>query len=79
MYCLDEAALGTIGSIVQNMAVHPLRGDAEEGKQAGKADNSVHCKEGDEEHVDAVDHGFITKVVRRNSNGIHDRNKGRHY
>ena len=64
MDCLDKA-FGTIGSIVQDMAIFPLGGDTEEGKQAGKADYSVHGKQGDEEHVDAVDHGRIAIIFRR--------------
>lgn len=78
VYFLDEAGSGMVGSIVQDMAIFPLRGNAEEKKQAGKADNSVHGEKCDEEHVDSVDHGCISNVVYRAPNGIHDRGKSRH-
>lgn len=68
-----------VGSIVQDVAVLPLGGDAEEGKQAGKPDYSVHGKEGGKEQVDVVDHVYITNIFCRVSGDSKNRSDSGHY
>jgi hypothetical protein len=52
--CL-ETACGAVGSIAEDMAVLPLRRDAEEGNPTRRTDHNVDCKEADEEQVEVVD------------------------